>query len=651
MKKIYGFLGAVALMVMASCSNETVFEEGPAGTQQTPSVKGDMYMTMAILPSSNAGTRTDTPNQGVEIGQDFENKVSSAQIILAKKENGGSHSEQLQTGDYTIVKSWNVGGDNIAGTSPYTATFEVSRDDILNDINQRGTNKNGSETVKEAEYYVFVIANPTDQMLQSDMFEATKPVQTEFSLPSDADTYWRNGYFLMSNAFVQKITIDTSDSPYTGVALGTHTTEASALNLGTVTIQRAMSRFDLDVEPANNIFTVENAKSSLKDITITFDAVALVNQATVAKLFKVTTESSDALAGMSTSFVPRDQNTATQWVVTPVQDNFSLPFFGTGETSGLTYESNANPKPLYDSGIKVLDGEQVPFANLDFKSYSAITVEDNPFTHPNGDTPENVGSYKIWRYCMENTNQYNPENQLNGNSTGVVFRAIMTSTTLPATYDEDDETKTGKAIYAYGNVFIGDAHALATYFVNAKAEGDENGIYEVARNKYIAAVAAYNAGLGEDSDTPSENNGKLTLQTQEDDPEVKKGYTKVTEADKATLARLDESLVTQDFSIYRPTKVNKDGTDVPVYYCYYVYWNRHNDNKSNTQMGIMEFATVRNNVYKLRVTKINKLGHPGEPDDDPDTPDPDDPDEKDHLYLQVECKILPWEVRINDIEF
>ena len=603
------------------------------------SAKGDMFMTMAILPSSSVGTRTSTPNQGVEVGKDRENKVSTAQIILAKKD--GSDAEKNVK--YKIFKSWNVGGANIAGQSPYTATFEVSREELLTDINS-GSDKAGSEGVKEQTYYVFVVANPTNSMT----FAEGADVQTTFALNADDEDYWTDNYFLMSNAELTSVTIDNSDME-TGVALGTHTTEGTALNLGTVKIQRAMSRFDIDTDTDNTVFTAENSKSTLKDITITLDAVALVNQATVANLFKVTTESKDALGNNTMSLIPRENNTATQWVVSPDQSDFTLPLFGTGATKTL----NKGEGALYDNGIKVLDGEQVAFSSLNYDAFPSgdnTWEADNRFTHPNTTVPENEGNYLIWRYCMENTNPYNPENQLNGNSTGVVFRAIMTSTTLPATYDGNDTEKKGKAIYAYNNVFLGDAKATAVYFYNPKASDDDD-VYDMARNKYIAAVAQYNTSLGADKEMPEENTGKLTFATKEDDPEILKGYTKVSEADAETLAELDEYLVANDFSIYRPTKVGEAGQEKPVYYCYYVYWNRHNDNSQSTQMGIMEFATVRNNVYKLRVTKIHKLGHPGEPDDDPDTPDPDDPDEKDHLYLQVQCVILPWEVRINDIEF
>ena len=89
------------------------------------------------------------------------------------------------------------------------------------------------------------------------------------------------------------------------------------------------------------------------------------------------------------------------------------------------------------------------------------------------------------------------------------------------------------------------------------------------------------------------------------------------------------------------------------YYTYYYYWNRHNDNGRNQDMGKMEFAVVRNNVYKLCVDEIAKYGHPkpGGTDPDPDPVDPKDPDEEGEYYFKVTAKVLPWVVRVNHIEF
>ena len=89
------------------------------------------------------------------------------------------------------------------------------------------------------------------------------------------------------------------------------------------------------------------------------------------------------------------------------------------------------------------------------------------------------------------------------------------------------------------------------------------------------------------------------------------------------------------------------------YYTYYYYWNRHNDNGKNQDMGKMEFAVVRNNVYKICVDDIAKYGHPkpGGSDPDPDPVDPKDPDEKAEYYFSVTAKVLPWVVRVNHVEF
>lgn len=91
---------------------------------------------------------------------------------------------------------------------------------------------------------------------------------------------------------------------------------------------------------------------------------------------------------------------------------------------------------------------------------------------------------------------------------------------------------------------------------------------------------------------------------------------------------------------------------------YYIYRNRHNDNNNNKLMGIMEFAVVRNNIYKLKVASIKELGHPNDPTDpttDPepevDPPTPDLPDEDSKAYMDVEVEILNWTVRENEIVF
>lgn len=94
-------------------------------------------------------------------------------------------------------------------------------------------------------------------------------------------------------------------------------------------------------------------------------------------------------------------------------------------------------------------------------------------------------------------------------------------------------------------------------------------------------------------------------------------------------------------------------------YVYYIYRNRHNDNGAPAVMGPMEFAVVRNNIYKLTVSKIAKLGYTNDPTEPPttdpepevDPPTPDLPDEDSKAYMEVTVNILNWTVRENEIEF
>lgn len=74
------------------------------------------------------------------------------------------------------------------------------------------------------------------------------------------------------------------------------------------------------------------------------------------------------------------------------------------------------------------------------------------------------------------------------------------------------------------------------------------------------------------------------------------------------------------------------------YRCYYTYWIRHQDNYKNTVMGVMEFAVVRNNLYRILISDVSALGD-ANVDVDPDLPD------EGQTYLKVVLNVKPWIVR------
>ena len=230
-------------------------------------------------------------------------------------------------------------------------------------------------------------------------------------------------------------------------------------------------------------------------------------------------------------------------------------------------------------------------SNWHWTSLASLTTDD-----------QYDGDYKIWCYAKENTIPGTTAQKHNV-STGVVFKGELT-----AGETASDAVKTamaaGERIYVFNNVLYG-----AWSDVEAAAKAGTDPTLQAAYNQAATGVAA-----------DAEPTGAAAAAA---------GFT---------------------------GSSPKNGK----YYVYYYYWNRHNDNLDPYNMGVMEFAVVRNNVYKLAVDKISRFGHPTPPDPsnpdpdpepDPDPVDPDDPDESVNYYFNVTVKVLPWTVRINNIEF
>lgn len=80
--------------------------------------------------------------------------------------------------------------------------------------------------------------------------------------------------------------------------------------------------------------------------------------------------------------------------------------------------------------------------------------------------------------------------------------------------------------------------------------------------------------------------------------------------------------------------IKKDGN----YNCYYNYWIRHNEPITGSiALGPMEYAIVRNNIYRLLISGVSDIGS-GSPEVDPGK-------DNDSAYLEIGCCVLPWIVR------
>ncbi|MCH5237317.1 MAG: Mfa1 fimbrilin C-terminal domain-containing protein [Muribaculaceae bacterium] len=592
--KLYKFgLPIVALALLASCSDDKF--DGPK--EETADA---LYLSLQIKPVT--GTRTATGSTGEEVGKTGENEISSAMVILVDE-------------NFKVKTSATLSPTKIGSTNNYNATGEVDRSKVTDLV--------------DATLKVFVVCNPPsgfnpqpDADIQKVLYAATNDAtyNTFVAKYSTAEN------FLMTNADQEKweITLTAAD-----LAPGAHLQD-NPFPMGPIKVQRAVARFDIYTQkgtdgtqqvsvadednPLN--FTVALAdEEGDATISVTLTEAALLNVSKSFNVFKTLAEAkSTSYANTDWKFFLDEYNsTATAFNYSRVVND--------PESSNKVNFISANAETPAD-----LSQIGTYFYNNAFKDNEGVSVQEDPesFTFKtlnglenstqkptNSEIEEIWTGYGIFDYCSANT-IHNPADQKKVISTGVLFKAQMTGSAF-------DDAEGG--VYVFNGKIYGEFGDLKSYYT-AQETSNNNADFTYLKRAIEAAMDAYNV---------AQNN--TTVETK----------VKFTDASATELA-LKKYLVAQKFTVYEP---GEDGN----YYCYYYYWNRHNDNNAPATMGVMEFGVVRNNIYKLRVTDINQLGHPSKSEDDPTPNKPDDPDEDNDFYMSVEVQVLPWVVRVNDIQF
>lgn len=219
-----------------------------------------------------------------------------------------------------------------------------------------------------------------------------------------------------------------------------------------------------------------------------------------------------------------------------------------------------------------------------------------------------------WRYVSENTVPC-IERMTMHYTTGVAFRMILSKANgdpiLPADADEDDEENC---------LFIADE---ATYKQTQKAAEEAHANWENRKKEAKSSESEFT------EPEPAPFNkiwGSLTKL------EENNGYWKLKIGDGS---KGDEDIAY--------VKAIKDGDEIKYFEITYWYFIRHNYNALTHQLGKtdpMQYAVVRNNIYKLSVTALNGLPRPFKPDD---------PDEPQKNYISVETLVLSWARQDRDI--
>lgn len=445
---------------------------------------------------------------------------------------------------------------------------------------------------------VFAYCNPTTEVINAANQDFADAVGT-ISDPDKADIWTPKG-FLMSNHCIRPDN-ELPTLPTLEQLQNNYNIPTNPFDLGTVEVSRVAARFDFketicDGQNISNRYPViQQTKTEDGTITstikgyVTLTDIAAYNIAkTYFFLPRVSTQknwSNPTLCGLETS---------SNWMVSPHYESKIL------NSIPLTFIKD---QYFYNGQPESSTSATSPIDFTTFKYESISSVIKGKEDNDDNWTAPNKEGYHIWRYVTENTI---PEEdyQRHAITTGVIFKGLLEA-------DGDSDIKTameaGDVIYAYSNTLYGNLAALKE---------------AVKANPVSSLADAFKESFGI-KDITDESLASVTTDLSNSLGHGNRKY----------------------FTIYRPQETNGNFT-YPVYYPYY---NRHNDNGNNTIMRSMEFATVRNNVYKLSVSAINRLGHPENPDDDPDPENPDDPDESEEAYFMVSVRVLPWVVRVNSI--
>lgn len=649
---------AMAAGLLFSCSSENETPTPPSD----PGTNGPgYYMGVNIITNAAQGTRSFTDgdnssNDKTEVGYDKENYVGSMLVVLAKNS------------DNSFIAASQLNNDRIQGTSnpaQFLSTSKFSREAI--DAYYEAGNV-------ETTVNIFIFANPNEPLkaaLASATLGDKEWVNTVAKLSSVNDgSLWSTagkGSFVMSN-----YEIATREIPAKAETWAYYTTADNAFNLsgdntqgekidnstaaerGNIKIHRMAARFDFkDGAPdaANAPQTYPVMKQVAADGTV---GETLVN-------IKLTDMS---LVNLNNSEYYLERVSADGQDANSTLCGAEKPWF-----------SDANGTPIAGSGNYVVDVYAqlktktlttgfdtymyYPLFNNEGEVQNASAWATSKISDVLGGMSDNYGEkkYKIWRYATENVIPAENE-QSNGWSTGVVFRGMMKATDAALnsenTYVKNMATALNGAkegenpwLFKFGNNLFAGWDDMKRAAINAAYDHSTK---QWNRNDALYVDVFGTGGVGtfilKLSDGTEDT---VTDELPADDTSANALYDamKAAEGDAmATATAAFKAKVTgEGIAIYEA----ENGSEGWGYYCNYYYWNRHNDNNLPGIMGPMEFAVVRNNVYKLSVTQIRLLGHPVDPKNDPDVPTPEDPDEPTDIYMTVNVEVVPWVVRINDI--
>lgn len=548
--------GVAGCLLMASlaagCAQEDI-DTAPSGGG---GMSASSYVSLSFASQQSTPTRSNPTGgekgDGQEKGQTKENEIKSAVAFFYQ----GSGTD----------------GVNSSGTTPImaVATFNVgSPTEPGNGIDRTYTTTPQQVDLDDGTYNVLVVANPgadwwTGQSLT--LADVRNHIQTTAWTASGSDY----SDFVMTSAADATLTLNSNPENDPAKA--------------EVNVERMAARLDYKAEASYPC-----TDPAYPNATVKITGAALVNNLTAGSyMLKRVASTVDGVptylgdetadAGVQTNYV------LDPWTAVKTSDNNSFTIGG---------EANKTAKDLY--------GEWFGNISQDPNHWAAYVQPGTEMT---------VGTEKWQRigYTLENTTA--AEEAGKRYSTGVVFKAKFYPKGV-ANYQN------GATFFALGNRLFASMEDMMTYVYGADFSQFDDKI-DACDN--WAAVKNFAASLLDND--PSGYKAFLQGQDEAQDlAQVKEslkwsaymlsncGYSaSLNNGVYSVTLDQNEDISTREALKPYGTRTYEDAT------CYYTWWVRHSNDNNDETKGIMEYAIVRNNIYKLTVNSIYSLGGevPGE---------------------------------------
>lgn len=551
---------ALALMA-ASCS---MSDDISADCGRTDDAK-QVYVKLRVsVPSQAPVSRAGDPTGGeagdsTEVGQTYENSINSVLVFFYRADDNNNINAEASTqiDEYAHLTTVNKDENGSWVTNPVQVSLDLN-----------------------TPYNVIVVANPGDTSWAGTEGRTLGGVRdhiyTQAWTGNDTDGY--TNFVMSSEGGTETITVTEKN-----------TSEANPATTN-VDVERLAARVDYQTNQKNNY----DCTDGIGSVTIT--GAAIINQLTAGTYLikRVTQDGSNnvtylgdeepagAGGGVATNYVI-DPWTAVKTAENAVLSNKPFDVNGTKVNAAGLY----NQETYYPT---IPDGAN-PEAWADYCK-KGTPMED-----------AGAGWTRVG-YTLENTTL--AENTSTAYNTGIVFKAQFT----PA----------GVAYYTSGNTFFRYDNTIYTTLTGmmASLNGQQNFAQYVSDAiqgfKSWSDVTEFADGLtdptgyadylkglaGADADTGFSIDGIYDWD----------GYMRNVLGVYESNSKKGPQINQGDINTRDVLFTNSKGR-LRTYYngqCYYIWWLRHSNNGDDTTNGIMEYAVVRNNIYKVTVSSVSSIG-------------------------------------------